>query len=221
MTDTAVRPAPSKLLRKADYQVDVDASLDPALAPDTTPVRDRGPLGAPDVAFADHPQPGIVAALDNRVSGLSGLALVEDGWRHDSSLDIYTLPAATDRVEALGKVADATVAVHRSGLQVAVEPRLAQEVTARPRPAATPAVGRERGHGPACASPLSAAALAASPAYAAIPGRAPVPRRHHHNGGPAGRPSHRVLPRPLIQLLKHAPPRRFSRLRALANVETI
>ncbi|WP_241843963.1 hypothetical protein [Streptomyces sp. CB02130] len=85
-------------------------------------MRDRGPLGAPDVASADHRQLGIVSALDNRVSGLSGLALVEDGWRHDSSLDIYTLPAATDRVEALGKVADARVALHRSGLQVAVQP---------------------------------------------------------------------------------------------------
>ncbi|MEW2093256.1 hypothetical protein OH769_27585 [[Kitasatospora] papulosa] len=164
-----------ELLRKADYQVDVDAALDPALAPDTTQVRDHGPLGEPDVAFADHPQLGIVAALDDRVSGLSGLALVEDGWRHNLSLDIYTLPATTDRVEALGKVADATVALHRSGLQVAVQPRLAQEVTARPRPAATPAAGRERGHVPARATPLSAAALAASPARAGIPGRAPVP----------------------------------------------
>ncbi|MFI6061480.1 hypothetical protein [Streptomyces sp. NPDC051286] len=164
-----------ELLRKAGYQVDVDAALDPSLAPVTAQVRDRGPLGEPDVAFADHPQLGIVAALDDRVSGLSGLVLVEDGWRHDSSLDIYTLPATTDRVEALGKVADATVALHRSGLQVAVQPRLAQEVTARPRPADTPAAGRERGHGPARASPLSAAALAASPARAGIPGRAPVP----------------------------------------------
>ncbi|MGX1268287.1 hypothetical protein [Streptomyces phaeoluteigriseus] len=164
-----------ELLRKAGYQVDVDVALDPAPASDTAQVRDRGPLGEPDVAFADHPQLGIVAAFDDRVSGLSGLALVEDGWRHDSSLDIYTLPATTDRVEALGKVADATVALHRSGLQVAVQPRLAQEVTARPRPAATPTAGRERGRGPARASPLSAAALAASPARAGIPGRAPVP----------------------------------------------
>ncbi|MFI2312481.1 hypothetical protein AMK17_19155 [Streptomyces sp. CB00072] len=164
-----------ELLRKAGYQVEVDAALDPALVPDTAQVRDRGPLGEPDVAFADHPQLGIVAALDDRVSSLSGLALVEDGWQHNSSLDIYTLPATTDRVEALGKVADATVAMHRSGLQVAVQPRLAQEVTARPRPAATPTAARERGHGPARASPLSAAALAASPARAGIPGRAPVP----------------------------------------------
>ncbi|MEU9851046.1 hypothetical protein [Streptomyces sp. NPDC047985] len=164
-----------ELLRKAGYQVDVDAALDPALAPNTAQVRDRGLLGEPDVAFADHPRLGIIAALDDRVSGLSGLALVEHGWRHNSSLDIYTLPATTDRVEALGRVADATLALHRSGLQVAVQPRLAQEVTARPHPAATPAAVHERGHVPARASPMSAAALAASPARAGLPGKAPVP----------------------------------------------
>ncbi|MBP0456101.1 hypothetical protein [Streptomyces montanisoli] len=164
-----------ELLRKAGYQVDVDTALDPTLSPDTAQVRECGLPSEPDVAFADHPQLGIVAALDDRVSAISGLMLVEDGWRHNSSLDIYTLPATTDRVEALGKVADATSALHRSRLQVAVQPRLAQEVTAHPRPADTPAAGRERGHGPARASPLSAAALAASPARAGIPGRAPVP----------------------------------------------
>ncbi|WP_405187279.1 hypothetical protein [Streptomyces anulatus] len=70
----------------------------------------------------------IVAALDDRVSGLNGLVLVEDGWRDYSNLDIYTIPATTDRVEVLGKVADAMVALHRAGIQVAVQPRLAQEV---------------------------------------------------------------------------------------------
>ncbi|MGW9131998.1 hypothetical protein [Streptomyces sp. NPDC055681] len=164
-----------ELLRKAGYRVDVDAALDPALTPDTAPVRDRGPLGEPDVAFAEHPQLGIVAAIDDRVSGLSGLALVEHGWRHNSSLDIYTLPATTDRDEALGRVADATLALHRPGLQVAVQPRLAQEVAARPRPAAAPAASRERGQVPARASPISAAALAASPARAGLPGKAPIP----------------------------------------------
>ncbi|MGW6901050.1 hypothetical protein ACWGF2_31300 [Streptomyces sp. NPDC054919] len=165
----------AELLRKAGYQVDVDAALDPALAPDRAPVRDRGPLGEPDVAFADHRQLGIVAAFDDRVSGLNGLALVEHGWRHNSSLDIYTLPANTDRVEALGRVTDATLALQRSGLQVAVQPRLAQEVTARPHPAATPAASRERGYVPARTSPISAVALAVSPARACLPGKAPAP----------------------------------------------
>lgn len=164
-----------ELLRKAGYQVDVDAALDPALAIDRAPARDRRPLGEPDVAFADHPQLGIVAALDDRVSRLSGLALAEHGWRHNPSLDIYTLPATADRLEALGKVADATLAMHRSGLQVAVQPRLAREVTARPRPAAAPAASRDYGHVPARVSPISAAALAGSPAHAGLPGKAPVP----------------------------------------------
>ncbi|MFD5654055.1 hypothetical protein [Streptomyces sp. NPDC127039] len=164
-----------ELLRKAGYRVDVDAALDPAIAPDTEPVRDRGPFDEPDVAFADHPQLGVVAAINDRVSGLSGLALVEHGWRHDSDLDIYTLPATTDRVETLSRVADATLALRRSGLQVAVQPRLAEEVTARPLPAAAPVVSRERGRLPARASPISAAALAASPARAVIPGKAPTP----------------------------------------------
>ncbi|MGW9328382.1 hypothetical protein [Streptomyces koyangensis] len=164
-----------ELLRKAGYRVDVDAALDPGLAPDMAPVRDRGPLDEPDVAIAEHPQLGIVAAIDDRASGLTGLALVEHGWRHDSSLDIYTLPATTGRGEALGKVADATLALHRSGLQVAVQPRLAQDVAARPRPAAGPATPRARNQVPPRASPISAAALAASPAHVGLPGKAPVP----------------------------------------------
>ncbi|MFH9734402.1 hypothetical protein [Streptomyces sp. NPDC017260] len=163
-----------ELLRKAGYRVDVDAAFDPSLAPDAAPARDRGPLGEPDVAFAEHPQLGIVAAIDDRASGLTGLALVEHGWRHDSSLDIYTLPATTGRDEALGKVAGATLALHRSGVQVAVQPRLAQDVAARPHPAPVSAASRERGQGTPRTSPISAAALAASPARAGLPGKAPV-----------------------------------------------
>ncbi|WP_255306193.1 hypothetical protein [Streptomyces sp. Wb2n-11] len=122
------------LLRKSGYRVDVDAVFDPSLAPDAAPVRDRVPLGEPDVAFAEHPRLGIVAAIDDRASGLTGLALVEHGWRHNPRLDIYTLPATTSRDEALGKVAGATLSLHRSGVQVAVQPRLAQDVAARPPP---------------------------------------------------------------------------------------
>ncbi|MCV2458235.1 hypothetical protein OEB94_02900 [Streptomyces sp. ICN988] len=164
-----------ELLRKAGYRVAVDIALDPALAPGTAPVRDRGPLGEPDVAIAEHPQLGIVAALDDRASGLTGLALVEHGWRHNPSLDIYTLPATTGRGKALGKVADATLALHRSGLQVAVQPRLAQDVAARPRLAPASAAPRERDRIRPRASPISAVALAASPALAGLPGKAPVP----------------------------------------------
>ncbi len=163
------------LLRQSGYRVDVDAALDPSLAPDAAPVRDRVAFGEPDVAFAEHMRLGIVAAIDDRASELTGLTLVEHGWLHDPSLDIYMLPATTDRDEALGEVADATLSLHRSGVQVAVQPRLAQDVAARPRPTTAPTASRERGHGTPRASPVSAAALAASPARAAIPGKAPVP----------------------------------------------
>ncbi|WP_326765304.1 hypothetical protein OG978_12575 [Streptomyces sp. NBC_01591] len=164
-----------ELLRKSGYRVDVDAALDPSPVRDAAPVRDRVPLGEPDVAFAEHPRLGIVAAVDNRVSGLTALALAEHGWRHNPGLDIYTLPATTGRDAALGKVADATLTLHQSGVQVAVQPRLAQDVAVRPRPAPLPAASRERGQGAPRASPISAAALAASPARAGFPGKAPVP----------------------------------------------
>ncbi|MFD4505335.1 hypothetical protein [Streptomyces sp. NPDC058457] len=164
-----------ELLRRAGYRIDVDASLDPSPVPAAAPLRDRGPLAEPDVAFAEHPQLGIVAAIDDRASGLTGLALVDYGWRHNSSLDIYTLPVTTDRDEALGKVASATLALHQSGVQVAVQPRLAQDVAARARHAPVPAASRERGQGTPRPSPISATALAASPARASLPGKAPVP----------------------------------------------
>ncbi|MDQ8704114.1 hypothetical protein RCO28_16695 [Streptomyces sp. LHD-70] len=164
-----------ELLRKSGYRVDVDAALDPSLAPDASPVRDRVPLGEPDVAFAEHPQLGIVAAIDDRASGLTGPALAKHGWRHNPSLDIYTLPTTTNRDEALGKVASATLSLHRSGVQVAVQPHLAQDAAARPRHAAATITSRERDQGTPRASPVSAAALAASPARAGLPGKAPVP----------------------------------------------
>ncbi|MEU6664022.1 hypothetical protein [Streptomyces sp. NPDC046821] len=164
-----------ELLRKSGYRVDIDAALAPSPARDVAPLRDRAPLGEPDVAFAEHPQLGIIAAVDNRASGLTALALVEHGWRHEPSLDIYTLPAGTGRDEALGKVADAALALHRSGVPVAVQPRLAQDVAARSRPAPIPATSRERGQGAPRASPISAAALAASPARSGLPSKAPAP----------------------------------------------
>ncbi|WP_329307133.1 hypothetical protein OG322_27550 [Streptomyces sp. NBC_01260] len=170
-----------ELLRKAGYRVDVDATLDPSVASDAAPARDRGPLGEPDVAFAEHPQLGIVAAIDDRASGLTGLALVEHGWRHNPILDVYTLPATTGRGEALGTVADATLALHRSGVQVAVHPRLAQDVAARPRPAAA-----------------TTASLYAARTPAVHPRSAP-PRSPPARPAPASRASHRP-PTPSLRL---------------------
>ncbi|WP_411073662.1 hypothetical protein [Streptomyces sp. cmx-4-7] len=161
------------LLRNAGFRVDTDAVFTPSLLPGAGPVPSRAPDSEPDVAFAEHPRLGIVAAIDSRASGLTGLALVEHGWRHDPRRDIYTLPAATSRDEALGKVADATLALHRSGVQVAVQPRLAQDAAARHRPA--PASSRDRIQGRGRSSPIRAAALAASPALAGLPGKAPMP----------------------------------------------
>ncbi|MEV7468873.1 hypothetical protein AB0O20_20555 [Streptomyces kronopolitis] len=73
------------MLRKAGYQVDVDAAFAPSLAPETVPARDRPPRIETDVAFAEHPQLGIVAATDDRSHALGGRLLEEHGWRHDPS----------------------------------------------------------------------------------------------------------------------------------------
>ncbi|MFE9042492.1 hypothetical protein ACFYOG_16430 [Streptomyces sp. NPDC007818] len=165
-----------ELLRNADFRVDADAVFEPALAPGTGPAPSRVPLGEPEVAFAEHPQLGIIAALDDRASGITGIALLDHGWRHDPRLDIYTLPASTSRDEALGKVADATLDLYRSDVRVAVHPRLAQEVANRhaaPAPHPSPDLDRDQGAG-AHRSPISAAALASSPAVAGLPGKRPV-----------------------------------------------
>ncbi|WP_371602240.1 hypothetical protein OG345_04915 [Streptomyces sp. NBC_01220] len=159
------------LLRRAGYEVDVDASLDPSLASGTTPARDQPPRVGPDVAFANLPQLGIVAATGPQSSELAGrLILEEHGWRQDPRLGIYTLPTSVDHGEALEKVARATVTMHRSDLQVAVQPRLAAEATARLPPAPGPAARHESSQGI-----TSAAALATSPARAGLPGKTPVP----------------------------------------------
>ncbi|MFF5962839.1 hypothetical protein ACFY64_03625 [Streptomyces collinus] len=164
------------LLRKAGYRVDVDAAFDPSLTSEPAPALDRPPRVEPDVAFAEHPQLGVVAATADGSSALGGpLILEEHGWRHNPGLDIYTLPITTDRSEALDKVAIATVAMHRADLQVALQPVLAQDVTARRSPASTTTAHHQRSQGFTTHKLLiSAAALAASPARAGLPGKAQV-----------------------------------------------
>lgn len=176
------------MLRKAGYQVDVDAAFDPPLATGAAPAGERPPRIDPDVAFAEHPQLGIVAATNDHSSALGGrLILEEHGWRLNPSLDIYTLPITTDRSKVLEKVANSTVSMRRSDLQVAVQPRLAQDVAARRPPAPATAARHERNEGFATLKfPISAAALAASPARAGLPGKAPVPAPAA--SAPAGRP---------------------------------
>ncbi|MFF4835241.1 hypothetical protein [Streptomyces sp. NPDC001315] len=165
------------LLRKAGYRVDVDAAFDPSPASGPAPARDRRPPRVePDVAFAEHPQLGVVAATADGSSALGGRLLLEEhGWRHNPSLDIYTLPITTDRSEALGRVATATLAMHRSDLQVAVQPLLAQDVATRRSPAPATAARHQRSQGFTTHKfPISATALATSPARAGLPGKAPV-----------------------------------------------
>ncbi|BBC30586.1 uncharacterized protein SGFS_018800 [Streptomyces graminofaciens] len=175
------------LLRKAGYRVDVDTAFDPSPTSGPAPAPDRPPRVEPDVAFAEHPQLGVVAATADGSSALDGpLILEEHGWRHKPSL-IYTLPITTHRSEALDKVATATLAMHRANLQVAVEPLLAQDVAARRSPAPTTAARPQRDQGFTTHKfPMSAAALAASPARAGLPGKAPV--AVPAASGPAARP---------------------------------
>ncbi|MCX5314764.1 hypothetical protein [Streptomyces sp. NBC_00154] len=162
------------LLRRAGYQVDVDAAFDPSLASGATPARDRPSRIDPEVAFAEHPQLGIVAATSDHSSALGGrLILEEHGWRHNPALDIYTLPITIDRGEALGRVSNATLSMHRSDLQVAVQPLLAQDVAARRPPAHATTARHERSQGFTTQFPISAAALVASPARAGLPDKAP------------------------------------------------
>ncbi|SHN22940.1 hypothetical protein [Actinacidiphila paucisporea] len=165
------------LLRRANYRVEVDAEFDtfPA-APGPVPAATVSQRVEPDVAFADHPRLGVIAATtDGAVAG--GQLLEEHGWRRHPSLDIYVLPPATGRYQALDQVAQATVAMHRADLHVAVQPALARDVTARRPPAPTRPAPRERS--PDAAErrlpSLSAAALAASPVRADLPGTPPVP----------------------------------------------
>jgi hypothetical protein len=66
--------------------------------------------------------------------------------------------------------------MNRADLQVAMQPFLAQDVAARRPPAPTTAARHERSQGLTTRKfPVSAAALAASPARAGLPDKAPVP----------------------------------------------
>jgi hypothetical protein len=167
------------LLRKANYHVDADAAFEPSPAPDSAagdrPVRTAPVPIAPDVAFAEHPQLGLVAATTDGVP-LARQLLGEHGWQPHPRLDIYLLPPATEREDGLGAVARTTVAMNRAGLQVAVQPGLATDVTQRRTPGTAPARPEQGQHSATRTFPVvSAAALAASPARAGLPGKPAVP----------------------------------------------
>jgi len=165
------------LLRRANYRVEADAEFDTFPAtPEPVPAAASTQRIEPDVAFADHPRLGIVAATTDGADAGERL-LEEHGWQPHPSLDIYVLPTATGRDQALSQVAQATAAMHRADLQVAVQPALARDVTARRLPAPARSAPRERSPDAAARRlpSMSAAALAASPARAGLSDTAPVP----------------------------------------------
>ncbi|MER7702410.1 hypothetical protein ABTX81_05865 [Kitasatospora sp. NPDC097605] len=133
-----------KLLNGAGYRVDTDMSL----APENTDRRERtqtrptavepehaqAPDTGPDVAFAEHPTLGIVAAVGNHYPFSPGIFLDTDGWRHHRDLDVYLSPPAATRAESLDAVARTVTGLRRGSFQVAMEPRLARDIAARRDP---------------------------------------------------------------------------------------
>lgn len=162
------------LLRRAGYAVHAGSGLDPEPASTRWMVNGRT---EPDVAFAEHPKLGVVAATADTINAVErgGAILEAHGWSFSHELDVYTLPAATERGEAFGKLARATAAMQRAGdLQVAVQPQLAEAAT-RGTPAPAPAARHENAQGfTTHRFPLNAAALAASPARTGVPGKPPA-----------------------------------------------
>lgn len=154
------------LLRKVDYQVDADAAFDPSLAPEPSTTRHQLPRAEPDIAFAEHPQLGIVAFAGHHCSATADrLSLLDEGWRHDSNAGVYILPTTIGRTEALMKVANVTSSMHRSGLRAVAEPLLARDVAPYRQPSSAPASPREHGQGPSTGEfSISMAAFATSPA---------------------------------------------------------
>ncbi|MCX4751267.1 hypothetical protein OG455_38185 [Kitasatospora sp. NBC_01287] len=165
-------------LRRAGFRVGNDPEFEPAPDEPAARDRDRAHPAEPDVAFAEHPRLGVVAATASTMNAVDrgGPILEEHGWKFDHQLDIYLLPDGVERGGALDRVAQATTALHRAGdLQVAVHPQLASAVVARrsPPPVATSRSERTQGFVPH-ALPRTAAALAASPARSGMPSKAPA-----------------------------------------------
>ncbi|MBM9508002.1 hypothetical protein [Actinacidiphila acididurans] len=118
-------------LREAHYKVDADDALAPWQTSRAGGSPDQPPRIDPDIAFAEHPELGIVAATSDLCTVRGRQLLEEHGWRQHPSLDIHTLPPAIGRREALDNVAHAVLAMHRTGLQVAAQPTLARDVSKR------------------------------------------------------------------------------------------
>lgn len=114
------------LMRRAGFAVETDLTLPPSSAERPA----RGNDFDPDVAFADDPQLGLVAAtastpLDpNRGDD----TLLAHGWLHETALDVYTLPTHLDRPAALAALTETVRDLHGRGRVVAVQPELAAAV---------------------------------------------------------------------------------------------
>ncbi|MFJ7275420.1 hypothetical protein [Kitasatospora sp. NPDC098663] len=134
----------AKLLTGAGYRVDTDMSLAPEKTNGQERVQARqtratpevpGPQRAsaqdagPDVAIAEHPSLGIVAAVNDDLPFNPGIFLETDGWRHHRDLDVYLAPAGT-RAESLDVVAHTVTGLRRGHFQVAMQPQLAEDVAA-------------------------------------------------------------------------------------------
>ncbi|MFG2919067.1 hypothetical protein ACGF0D_40085 [Kitasatospora sp. NPDC048298] len=129
----------AKLLTGAGYRVEADMALaaentgkqeqaqarTSAVEPERTPAPDAGP----DVAIAEHPSLGIVAAVNDDVPFNPGIFLDTDGWRYRRDLDVYLPPAGT-RAESLDVVAHTVTGLRRGNFQVAMQPQLAEDVAA-------------------------------------------------------------------------------------------
>ncbi|WP_224277324.1 hypothetical protein [Streptomyces sp. LS1784] len=134
----------AKLLTGAGYRVDTDMSLAPEntdrqhraqeqqahAAPEVPgPQHAPAPSAGPDVAIAEHPSLGIVAAVNDDLPFNPGIYLDTDGWRYHRDLDVYLPPAGT-RAESLDVVAHTVMGLRRGHFQVAIQPQLAEDVTA-------------------------------------------------------------------------------------------
>ncbi|MFC9329067.1 hypothetical protein [Kitasatospora sp. NPDC057015] len=82
--------------------------------------------GQPDVAFAVHPQLGILAAVTDHLPTDPAGFLTKAGWQHLPHLDVYAAPPG-----GLDAVAEATVLLRQDRYVVAVEPALATAVLTR------------------------------------------------------------------------------------------
>ncbi|MFF1796058.1 hypothetical protein ACFVXQ_17865 [Kitasatospora sp. NPDC058263] len=131
------------LLAGAGYWVDTDLGLAPQAAREPALTRSEAPTPprrqevdpGPDVAFAEHPRLGVVAAVGGSRPLSPAVFLETDGWRHHRELDIYLAPPAATRAQSLDAVARTTVSLQRGDYQVAMQPQLAEAVAARRAPA--------------------------------------------------------------------------------------